>query len=164
MSPQAFETMQDAYNSWKVQNGFATAEVDPISRKLLVVPVEGAETQKGYKTFEEYRLELANNASGKAGRATPVTGNSEPIVNANGDAEAFNLSPASFKAPVFQLSMQGKNENLTSAKTGEVISLPVYAEESLGLDNSQLAEDLAEEFRDKRLLKSFTGRYLVQQK
>lgn len=45
--------------------------------------------------------------------------------------------------------MQGKNENLTSAKTGEVISLPVYAEESLGLDNSQLAEDLAEEFRDK---------------
>lgn len=149
MSPQAFETMQDAYNSWRVQNGFATAEVDPISRKLLVVPVEGAETQKGYKTFEEYRLELANNASGKAGRATPVTGNSEPIVNANGDAEAFNLSPASFKAPVFQLSMQGKNENLTSAKTGEVISLPVYAEESLGLDNSQLAEDLAEEFRDK---------------
>jgi|TARA_R100001460_G_scaffold98284_1_gene141071 hypothetical protein len=149
MSPQAFETMQDAYNSWRVQNGFATAEVDPISRKLLVVPVEGAETQKGYQTFEEYRLELANNASGKAGRATPVTGNSEPIVNASGDAEAFNLSPASFKAPLFQLSMQGKNENLTSAKTGEVISLPVYAEESLGLDNSQLAEDLAEEFKDK---------------
>ena len=149
MSPQNFETMQDAYNSWKVQNGFATSEVDPFTRKQIIIPVEGAETQKGYKTFEEYRLELANNASGKAGRATPVTGNSEPIVNANGDAEAFNLSPASFRAPIFQLSMQGKNENLTSAKTGEVISLPVYAEESLGLDNSQLAEDLAEEFRDK---------------
>lgn len=52
MSPQNFETMQDAYNSWKVQNGFATSEVDPFTRKQIIIPVEGAETQKVIKLLK----------------------------------------------------------------------------------------------------------------
>lgn len=147
--PQNLKAIRDSYNDWKVSNKFANIESSPLTG-TQVIDVEGASEMKGYLTENEYRDMLANQAVKAAGGVITYEDKAEKVIDPiTEQTVGYNLNSNMFETDVFQQSMQGKNKNIISAKTNQVVSLPVYIEESLGVDNPRLAENLEREFRNK---------------
>jgi len=152
-NPQNTKVLTGLYNSWQVQNGFATLEEVGFGGKTTVIPVEGASDKEGYLTYEEWKRKEMNSAKSLIMNIPEdddaLAKNSIPVENEQGIIEAYNLGSTSFESPLFVQSMIGKNEAIQSPKDNRTVSLNVYALESLGLDKTKFVQELENEFNDK---------------
>ena len=147
--PQNLKAITDSYNAWKVANKFATIESSPLTG-TQVIDIEGASEKKGYLTELQYRDMLANQAVKAAGGTITYEDKTEKVIDpTTEETVGYNINSTMFETSLFKQSMEGKNKNIISSKNNQVVSLPIYIEESLGIDNPNLAENLEKEFKNK---------------